>query len=101
MPKVQYTDDDGYMYLVRVPDNAKPYQYSKGIFLGPPDLKEIGLPEEDEKKLRKELVESELVSAQTIRGSNQVLYRTVRRALPEHNTHDIVRWIKHLYQVEE
>ena len=101
MALVKYTDDDGYAYLVRVPDGAKPYQYSKGIVLGPPDISQIGLPEEDEKRLRSELVEAQLVSAQTIRGSNQTLHKLVRRVLPKQNTHEIVRWIKHIYQLED
>lgn len=99
MPEVKYTDSEGYAYLVRVPDGTSKSEYAKGIVLGPPDLREIGLSLKDELKLRHHLVDAGLVNAQTIKGSNQKLASVVKRVLSNKADYKgVVRWIKSIYQ---
>ena len=98
MPDVKYIDADGYAYLKRVRDVSKPAQYGRGITIGPPDLAETGLPEDELKVLQEALVDAWLVNAPLIRGSARQLYAVIQQALPRRNTRGLVQAVKSIYQ---
>lgn len=50
-----YTATDGRHYKVLVPDHAAPDTWARGIYIGPPDLSGLGLPEEVSVRLHNEL----------------------------------------------
>jgi hypothetical protein len=100
MPDVKYIDNNGFAWLKRVKDGAKPEQYYRGIFIGPPDLRELNLPEEDLKILQEALVDAWLVNAELLRGSANRLRAVVKHALPQQDTRALVRGIKSVMQRE-
>lgn len=98
MPLVKYTDGEGFAYLVRVPAGVPERDYKLGIRLGPPDLSGVGLPKEQEIRLRNALVEAQMVNAETIRGSASKLFQVVHNTFPKSDARAIVRLIKSVYQ---
>lgn len=98
MPDVKYIDAEGYAWLKRVRDTAKPNLYGRGVTIGPPDLAELGLPEDELKVLQEALVDAWLVNAPLIRGSAAHLYTVVQQALPRRDTAHLVQHIKSIYQ---
>jgi hypothetical protein len=62
MMRVNYTQKNGFKQIREVPANVTNEQeYSRGIFIGPPDLSGLGLPLEQTKQLNNWLVDQELV----------------------------------------
>ncbi len=55
MREVDYTDDLGRAWRVRVPDDCPSDRYSEGIPIGPPALTRLGLPDEVETRLHNQL----------------------------------------------
>lgn len=55
MKDVDYTDDKGRLWRVRVPDDCPTDRYSEGIAIGPPSLDRLGLPEEVAIRLHNQL----------------------------------------------
>ena len=62
MTDVKYVDEDGYTWLKRVTERAKPEHYNRGITIGPPDLSELDLTQDERKVLQEGLVNSRLVN---------------------------------------
>jgi hypothetical protein len=55
MKEVNYTDDAGRNWRVRVPDDCPVDRYNAGIPVGPPALDALGLPLDTEVRLHNEL----------------------------------------------
>ena len=55
MREVDYTDEAGRRYRVRVPDDCPEALYPSGIPVGPPSLESLGLPLEIEVRLHNQL----------------------------------------------
>ncbi len=93
MPDVKYVDEDGYTWLKRVTERAKPEHYNRGITIGPPDLSELDLTQDERKVLQEGLVNSRLVNAELVHGSRNHLFNVVKAALPKRNTKAVIRHI--------
>lgn len=55
MKEVDYTDEAGRIWRVRVPDECPSDRYDAGIPVGPPALDPLGLPLDTEVRLHNEL----------------------------------------------
>ncbi len=55
LKEVDYKDDAGRLWRVRVPDDCPPDRFSAGIPVGPPALDSLGLPLDIEARLHNEL----------------------------------------------
>ena len=93
MPIVKYTDDDGLVWMVAVPDGERA-EY--GAILGPPDFSPLGLSEEDTKKLHNALIEHGLYNAPQLMGKRAIL----QRILTELNLREHLRSLISLFQRE-
>lgn len=98
MPDVTYVDKHGYAWLKRVSDKTKPENYARGVTIGPPDLSELDLTEDELKVLQKALVDSRLVNLTLVRGSRNALYKVVKGAVPKRDTKAIIRYILSIMQ---
>jgi hypothetical protein len=56
MRQVIYRDKDNYEWRVELPDGADDKDADKGIPLGPPDVRELGLPDDLARRLHGALV---------------------------------------------
>lgn len=60
--------------MVRVPDDAEPDEYVRGIIIGPPDLSMLGLSQEIEDRLHHELfVRGFITKKDTLRKREEIL----------------------------
>ena len=66
MKEVDYTDDDGRVWRVRVPDGTPGDRFSEGIPIGPPALGRLGLPAELEIRLHNQLHGRRLYTARDV-----------------------------------
>lgn len=98
MPDVKYVDQEGFAWLKRVSDKAKPQYFARGITVGPPDLSELDLTEDELKALHEALVNSRLVNAMLVRGSRNHLFIIVKAALPRRNTKAVIRQLLSIMQ---
>lgn len=55
MRQITYTDPDGFAWLVELPDGAEDSDADKGVPIGPPDVRELGMPEALAKRLHVQL----------------------------------------------
>ena len=62
MRQVNYRDSEGLEWRVELPDNADEGDAAKGIVLGPPDVRELGLPDDLAHRLHSALVARGLFS---------------------------------------
>ena len=86
-----YTDEKGFKWVVIVPPNTLPENYSSGAIAGPPDLSELGLVAADLKKLHNGLVDSNVYDGQTLdRGVIRQLLKKLNIKLDE-------RWITSIF----
>lgn len=101
---VDYTEDDGWMYVVEVPDHARPESYKFGAYLGPFGIKDLpGLDKGQNKRLHNALASRRLINLQTLRGNGSVLYTTIKAVFPEKTgaeVKQIMRHIKNAYYQE-
>jgi hypothetical protein len=79
MKRVVYTDSEGYKRVVEVPDHYTKDEYDKGIYLGPPDLEELGLYHTTQKKLSNALVDAGLVEPGNLLGNRMKLRQVLVR----------------------
>jgi hypothetical protein len=75
------TDELGRKTNYIVPDGAPKSTWSQGILMGPPDLSELGLPEEVAIKLHNELFNRGLVSKRDIRQRRQDIMMSFAAAM--------------------
>ncbi len=82
MKEVDYTDDYGRRWRVRVPDDCPADRYHEGIPVGPPALDSLGLPVDVEIRLHNELHGRKLFilrdvqrNPQLVTGALQAAYR--------------------------
>lgn len=74
MKDVDYTDDAGRRWRVRVPDDCLSDRYNEGIPIGPPALDSLGLPLETEIRLHNQLHGRKLITLQDVlRRPNDVI----------------------------
>ncbi len=66
MQEVDWADEAGRKFRVRVPDACPPELYSSGIPVGPPALTRLGLPLEIEVRLHNELHGRRLLTRQDV-----------------------------------
>jgi hypothetical protein len=66
---------EGYSKAYAVPNDATEDLYEYGVFLGPPDLRVLGLPEETLKKLLVDLVNAGLYTAPLFMGERQTVLK--------------------------
>lgn len=64
LKKVSYTDPEGRLKLVLLPDSESEENAEIGVPVGPPDLSELDLPTELEIKLNNELFNRGILTAQ-------------------------------------
>lgn len=84
---VHYTNQQGFKYLVAVPDNTAAEYYSHGAIIGPPDLSELGLVAADLQKLHNGLVDIGVYNGDTLdRAKIRQLLKDLKISLDE-------RWI--------
>lgn len=76
--KLVCLEKDGYAGLYGVPDNATEDLYEYGIYMGPPDLHGLGLPEEQLKILVADLVHNGLYNAPCLMGKRKQLLTLLR-----------------------
>lgn len=82
MRQVEYTDERGRKYLVRLPDGVPDEDASKGIPIGPPDIvDELELPEPLATRLHNLLFRNKLWSATEVRKQPELLASALRSAL--------------------
>lgn len=55
MRQITYTDPDGFLWRVELPDGAEDTDATLGIPLGPPDVRELGLPDDLAQRLNAQL----------------------------------------------
>jgi len=65
--RLPYTDPDGRMWLVGLPDDRPDSDVAMGIPLAPPSLDSLGLPEEISIRLQNELVMRRLFDVKDVR----------------------------------
>ncbi len=68
--QVEYVDDDGRKWAVKVPEGEEDKAHM-GIPIGPPDLSELGLPIDIEVRLHNQLYSRGLFTLRDIRGRRQ------------------------------
>lgn len=96
MPVVRYTDPNGDVWAMLVPEEEK-LDYSRGAVLGPPDLNSLGLAEATRKKLSKLLVDNNLYNAAQLMGNRRFLIQILQQLNLDLK---FVREITALYQRE-
>lgn len=80
MKEVRYTDNRGMVHVTLLPDNAPESDAPRGLFVGPPDLRPLGLPPATEKRLNRQLVDRGLLSAADVASRSHELAAAVMAA---------------------
>lgn len=78
---VVYTTSSGWLEFRKVPHDLHPADYCKGLLVGPPDLTELGLSEEDTLTLNNALVSAGYADYKSLAGRRLDLLRTVKSVL--------------------
>lgn len=75
----QFTDDEGKMWAVLVPEDQIDTP-ELGFIIGPPDVSVLGLPSEISVRLHNQLFTRNLLSKADLRGQNQQVYAALHAA---------------------
>lgn len=78
---VIYTDSQGWREFRKVPSDLHPSEYNRGILLGPPDLSELNLSEEDTLALSNALVDAGYMNYKSLAGKRRDLLRIAQSIL--------------------
>lgn len=82
MRPVDYADERGRKYRVRLPDGVVEADAEMGIPIGPPDVvDELGLPEPFATRLHNMLFDYQLWNIQEVRKKRKILFHLLQRAL--------------------
>lgn len=82
MRQIEYQDERGRKYLVRLPDDAPDSDAEKGVPIGPPDIvDELELPEPFATRLHNELFNNRLWGLDIIRKRPKILFGILQRLL--------------------
>jgi hypothetical protein len=105
MPIQEYTDENGFRYVVEVPPGTDPAQYKRGIRLGPPDLSSLKLSQDVLRELHNGLVEKRLLYAPDIEKPGRMqevlaLLQAVTKNAKDQQVRDLLRSLVSLYQQE-
>lgn len=68
MKDVDFVDETGRTFRVRVPDECPPENYHQGIRIGPPLLSDLGWPESIEIRLHNALHSRRIFTAKDVMG---------------------------------
>lgn len=105
MPIQEYTDENGFRYVVEVPAGTDPAQYRRGIRLGPPDLSSLKLDRDQLRELHNSLVEKRLLYAPDIEKPGRmqevyVLLQAATKNAKDSQVRDLLKSLVSLYQQE-
>lgn len=103
MPRAQYTDQDGLIKVVDVPDDVDPIYYPMGALIGPPDLADLELDRAVTREISNALVSETLLTALDIQQSGGFLkaLRVLRKAkIAESELRETLRRLVSIYQRE-
>lgn len=80
MRDVDYTDDEGRIWRVRVPDDCPADRYAEGIAIGPPALASLGLPLDVEVRLHNQLHARKLLTRRDVLRRPADVYAALQAA---------------------
>lgn len=102
MTQIVYTTDEGFKYLIEVPDGLKnPKMYRHGVRIGPPELTDLGLDEDTERILSNTLCDRQLYDYQSLngrRGEVQTILQDVLKLGDRAQARDMLRSLIGIYQ---
>lgn len=101
MAVIEYTNSEGYLTIRLVPDDAEEENYHQGLVLGPPDLSEIPIKEDERKLLSNALARERLLRYPHLSGNRGRLLELAQRAVKSLGAREVRDWIVHVYQKEE
>jgi hypothetical protein len=78
---VNYEDEDGFLWLVAIPDDAPDSAASMGVPIGPPDLSSLNLPLETARRLNLQLHARGLFTAKDLRKRHHEIFAALQAAL--------------------
>jgi hypothetical protein len=79
MPRVVYTNEDGFKEIREVPNNLSPSDYYMGILIGPPDLSSVTKNKMKLRLLNNALVDAKLIQWPDLAGQRHKLTEIVSR----------------------
>ncbi len=77
--EVEYVDDDGFKWLVLIPEDDKSHP-ERGIVVGPPDFAFLELSPDIHKRLHNGMYDRGLIRFSDIRGRGQQVFAAVQAA---------------------
>lgn len=98
MALVEYTNKQGYIYMKLVPDESDTRDYHMGITVGPPDLDEVPIEEEERLLLHNALAREKLLRYPDLSGNRGKLLELIRRSVKSMDAKDARYWIMRAYQ---